>query len=217
MYNISSTCQIPSLSSIYNIYFPENYIGYFIEVGAYDGESFSNTSCLADNGWSGIYIEPVYNNYIACKERHKNNKVIVENLSIGSKEGEITIYCDRFLSTTDKNKASLFSEEIFKGSQFSESSCNQLRLDTLMKKYETPINLDLLVIDVEGSEFDVLKSFNINYWKPKMLIIELIDNHKDFAKFESLVKESQDIREYILNSNYIEIYKDNINTIFIKK
>lgn len=217
MYNISATCQIPNLSNIYDQYFPINYRGYFIEVGAYDGESFSNTSCLADIGWKGIYVEPVEEYYCLCKDRHKNNNIIVENLAIGTTENKIPIYCDRFFSTTDYAKAKLFSEKIFLGSSFVASECSQIRLDSLMNKYNVPIGFDLLVIDVEGSEYDVLDSFDIDYWQPKMMIIELIDEHQSFTPFESLINECQKIRKNILNSNYIEIYKDNINTIFIRK
>ena len=42
-------------------------------MGAFDGESYSNTSCLADLGWRGLYIEPVPTFAAGCRERHKQN------------------------------------------------------------------------------------------------------------------------------------------------
>ena len=47
MYNLSPTCQIPGLDKIYEEYFGDT-LGLFVEVGAFDGESVSNTSGLAD-------------------------------------------------------------------------------------------------------------------------------------------------------------------------
>lgn len=49
-YPLANTCQIPhfkSLSDIYTFVFGYKTSGLFVEVGAFDGESFSNTSCLA--------------------------------------------------------------------------------------------------------------------------------------------------------------------------
>ena len=53
MYTLSLTCQIPDLDKIYTKYFGEDTDRIFVEVGAFDGESVSNTSCLADAGWKG--------------------------------------------------------------------------------------------------------------------------------------------------------------------
>lgn len=55
-YPMAATCQIPffnSLSDLYTFVFGYRTDGLFVEVGAYDGESFSNTSGLADIGWKG--------------------------------------------------------------------------------------------------------------------------------------------------------------------
>jgi FkbM family methyltransferase len=34
------------------------FVGRFLDVGAHDGRTFSNTRCLAERGWSGVCIEP---------------------------------------------------------------------------------------------------------------------------------------------------------------
>jgi hypothetical protein len=76
-YPVSLTCQIPkfkSLSEIYGFAWGWKRDGVFVEVGAYDGESFSNTSCLADLGWRGHYVEPVPKFAAACRARHSGNR-----------------------------------------------------------------------------------------------------------------------------------------------
>jgi hypothetical protein len=56
MYTVAHNCQIENLPNIYKEYFGEEYIGFFIELGAYDGYNYSNTCGLADLGWQGIYV-----------------------------------------------------------------------------------------------------------------------------------------------------------------
>src|SRR5258706_14970608 len=52
-------CQIPILEGLYEQLFGQRADGCFVEVGAFDGETYGNTAGLADLGWTGLYIEPV--------------------------------------------------------------------------------------------------------------------------------------------------------------
>ena len=70
---LSQSCQLPLLLHFYKRYLPQT--GTFVEVGAFDGEAFSNTSCLADAGWTGNYIEPIPDYASKCAARHANNRV----------------------------------------------------------------------------------------------------------------------------------------------
>ena len=63
--------------------------GTFVEIGAYDGESFSNTSGLADIGWTGHYVEPIPAFAAACAARHSANPAVtVHTLCVGERDGE---------------------------------------------------------------------------------------------------------------------------------
>lgn len=92
-YPLANTCQVPflaSLSDVYTFVFAYKTDGLFLEVGAYDGESFSNTSGLADIGWSGHYFEPVPAYADAARERHAGNapRVHVHTLAVSDKDGD---------------------------------------------------------------------------------------------------------------------------------
>jgi FkbM family methyltransferase len=217
-YDVSKTCQIQNLSSIYQKYFGYPYNGFFIEVGAYDGESFSNTSCLADCGWKGIYVEPISKFYSQCLERHKNNDVLVVQCSIGSEEKESDIYVCEGLTTSNEKLVEMYSEiDWSKDYVFYKDKCNQIRLETLLQNQQVNPEFDLLVVDVEGNEESVFNSFDLEYWSPKMLIVELIDEHHSFQKYSDHIESNKNLRSKILSYNYIEVYKDEINTIFVKK
>lgn len=217
MYDTVETCQIEKLSEIYEQYFGYPSKGYFVEVGAYDGEFASNTSCLADHGWEGLYIEPIYDHYLRCMKRHDKNNVTIANVAIGLEEGEKTIYYGDTLTTLDEDQVNRYSEiDWARHIKFSETVCDQMRLDTLMEKIEVPKEFDVLVVDVEGKESEVFQTFDLSEWNPKMLIVELEDEHPSFQKYETLINDIKNLREYISDKGYVEIFKDHINTVFVR-
>lgn len=216
MYKLSKNCQIKDLDKIYEKYFGYPSKGYFVEVGAYDGDFVSNTSFLADIGWNGLYIEPIYEFYLKCLKRHGSNDVTVANVAIGLEEGEKVIFKGETLSTLNEDQVNRYKEiDWAKHITFSQDSCDQMRLDTLMSKLKVPNNFDILVVDVEGKEAEVFKTFDLDEWKPKMLIVELEDDHESFQNYPNLIKEIKELRNFIKSKRYVEIYKDHINTIFI--
>lgn len=217
MYNISKTCQVKNLNQIYTQYFGYPSTGYFVEVGAYDGEFVSNTSCLADHGWGGLYIEPIYAQYIKCVERHYHNtNIIVKNLSIGLTEGDVAIYDGGALSCLDKKQVDRYSKIPWSHHvNFKKVICKQTRLDSLMLEIGVPQFFDLLIVDTEGSESEVFKTFDFIEWKPKMIIVELQDEHPSFNGDPEFIDQIKSLRNDIISKGYSEIYKDYINTVFI--
>src|SRR3990167_6152803 len=79
IYKPHEDCQIPVLAEVYQQYFGQKTDGSFIEIGAYDGVSWSNTVFLAKLGWRGVYVEPIKELADKCKEYHKDNNVWVVN------------------------------------------------------------------------------------------------------------------------------------------
>lgn len=216
MYKVSEDCQVENLDKIYEKYFGYPSKGYFVEVGAYDGEFVSNTSFLADHGWNGLYIEPIHEFYEKCLKRHNDNDVIVANVAIGLEEGETKIYRGDTLTTLDKEQMNRYREiDWAQHISFHEDVCDQMRLDTLMERLEVPKNFDLLVVDVEGKESEIFQTFELNEWKPKMIIVELEDEHPTFQKYPDFVERVQQLRSYILDEGYTEIYKNQWNTVFV--
>lgn len=217
MYNVSKECQIENLNEIYKQYFGYPSKGYFVEVGAYDGEFVSNTSCLADHGWEGLYVEPIHEFYTKCLNRHDKNNVTVANVAIGLTEGEHKIYKGETLTTLNHDQVLRYAEiDWAKTINFIEDTCDMIRLDTLMEQLNVPKGFDILVVDVEGKESEIFQTFDLDIWKPKMMIVELEDEHPEFVKYESYVNEIKQLRSFIHTKQYSEIYRDKINTIFIR-
>jgi hypothetical protein len=86
-------------------------------------------------------------------------------------------------------------------------------LNQLLLNQRVPVEFDLLVIDVDYGEIEVLRRFNISFWHPKLVIIELHEDSKHPL--------SEEIRQfaypYFNEAGYEKIYHDNINSIFSRK
>ena len=60
--------------------------GVFVDVGAYDGVTFSNTLMLErDRDWTGVCIEPLPD---ICAELRKNRRCVCVEACIGNREEE---------------------------------------------------------------------------------------------------------------------------------
>ena len=215
-YKLSPTCQIPKLHMIYELYFGHKSDGCFVEVGAYDGEYSSNTSGLADIGWFGYYIEPVPEYFLRCKERHvKNKNIVVSQYAIGPKRGTVEINLGGPLSTISEDMKHNFysldwAKECFKEEK--KIFAEQITLEDYLTKQEIKPGFELLVVDVEGYEWNVLHPFNISKWKPKMVIIELHDQNDDYLLIR---EECNNIVRYFKENGYKVIYKDFTNTVYV--
>jgi len=216
-YRISNTCQVPKLDFLYEKYFGQTDNGIFVEVGAYDGDYVSNTSCLADLGWKGHYIEPVPKYYNKCINRHKQNRhTKVSNFAIGAYNGRIQINVSGPMSTIDKETEKVFKNLAWSKDHISNQyiDVDQITLDSYLATNDVERSFDLLVIDVEGYEWEVLKGLDIQLWNPKMVIIELHDQNPDYPH---LMEQCQHIVKYFEANAYRVIYKDFSNTIYTSK
>ena len=68
------------------------------------------------------------------------------------------------------------------------------------------------VLDVQKPSHS--DSFDLKKWQPKIIIVELVDDHPSFQEDKSFLKNNKQLRREILNAGYEEIYRDCINTIF---
>jgi len=212
-YIFDESCQIPKLSEIYETFFAQGN-GIVVEVGAFDGITYSNTSGLVTNGWSALLIEPVSESYQKCKLRYASfPKVEILNVAVGSKDGVLEIHLAGALSSGDQATHVEYSLSTWaaKHLKFTSEKVQQLTLDSILREFPKFKDIDVLVIDVEGYEEEVIDGFNLEESKPKMIIIELLDFHPNLISSRG---SHSRVRDRILRAGYAIVYKDFINTIF---
>lgn len=214
----SRTCQIPGLYEIVAERIEPSHRGFFVEVGAYDGERFSNTSWLADNGWRGVYVEPSPLFSRLCKLRHCLNNTTVMNVAAGESDSEGTLMQVGALSTMSTNTFEEYDRIPWARKQvkkhFQQQTTHIRTLDSILEEANCPVGFELLVVDVEGYEENVFRGFDLPRWQPQLVIVELCDIHPDFSGNAALTLSARRVRDSIQAAGYQEVYRDTINTIF---
>ena len=209
-YKMPDSCQIRNLAELYEKYFP-NSIGVFVDVGAHDGYTFSNTYGLAEEGWRGVCYEPMPLLFDKCTKLHftKQHKVLTINSCIGDTVGEIRLYTGSN-PTIDEETVRLSPwDDTYDKNEFIISRVTTL--DISLKQLTVSEQFEVLSIDVEGAELQVLAGFDIMKWLPKMVIVETHENHPDKRKSF----HSDAINAYFADKPYVKIQVDGLNTIWI--
>ena len=209
-------CQLPVLGGLYEIMFGERADGTFVEVGAYDGETYSNTSCLADLGWRGVYVEPVPSSCARCRQRHAANpRVSVIECAVGAADGTATLWQNGPCSTlSDAEHALNVREGVILEPEIQRIDVRMCRLDGVLADAGIAPGFDLLVVDVDGAEEAVFAGFDLMRWRPRFLLVELVEETPHFAGAPDLIAAARRVREHIAGAGYREIYRDFANTIF---
>jgi FkbM family methyltransferase len=132
--------------------------GVFVDVGAGDPISISNSYYFEQKGWKVVCIDPLPSYAALLRSRRK---CYVEQCAIKKFNGQTNLYFNRDanLATTipDKNKNSI--------------SVACFTLEHILNKHK--INkIDILSIDTEGTELEVFESMIWEQHKPKFIIIE---------------------------------------------
>ena len=218
-YTPSRSCQIPELADLYRLYLGERHEGLFVEVGAYDGISFSNSSCLADAGWSGILIEPIPAFAELCRERYRGNQRIeVVHCAAGAEHGEVEISVAGPFTTTNAEVMKSYGTIDWAKravSQASQIRVRQRTLDAILADStfkNRPI--DVLIVDVEGAEEAVFAGFSLSLKTPKMIIVELSHTHPDL---HAISADDAHLQRSIECAGYEVVYKDKINTVLLRR
>jgi FkbM family methyltransferase len=192
--------------------------GVFVEIGAFNGISWSNTYGLAKIGWSGLLIEPQKNKLDECKKNYAGFKdILFVESCVGSFTGLTKFWNggSGSLGTCKEEMIDIYESIESLSGRLKKDSFSEVSIDTLdniLTKSKISREIDVISIDAEGSELDILKGFNINKYKPKLVIIEM----HEMLKEEKLHIDNDLIDKYFFEASYKKIYKGEINTIFIR-
>lgn len=209
MYKVSDSCQVKDISTIYMNKFGYTTDGFFVEVGASDGYYASNVYGLIEAGWKGLCIEPNVKSFASLKERYKDNDNVTP-LCFGIGDGRnTTLYMAGALSTTSEEQFQKYKDLAWLPTTDGTMSIRMFPLYEVLETNKVNVGFEVLVIDTEGTEYDVLKTFGIEYWLPKMCIVEVHENHP-----LNLGRNIKEINLYFEQAGYNKIYSDEINNIY---
>jgi FkbM family methyltransferase len=191
--------------------------GVFFDVGAHDGATFNNTLYFAKkHHWKGVNIEPIKSVYdkLVTNRPHAINI----NCAVSNFDGTTDFICNTgytemlsgIKSNYDERHINRLQNELKQMGGTSEIiNVKTKRIETICDENNIT-HIHFLSIDVEGAEFDVIKSINFDKLFIDVIVFE--DNYKN---------KSDDIIEYLKLKNYkiikndTDIFMIHIKSIFL--
>jgi FkbM family methyltransferase len=146
-------------------------VGRFLDIGAFDGETFSNTRELAKMGWSGILYEPSPGPFQKLYDLYKDNKnIVVVNEAISKQRGNIVFYdsAGDAISTTSRAHKALWENGTV--GKYKEITVSSVTAGDVLSKFGSVY--DFVNIDTEGTNFDMLIDFIAAGLRFEVLCIE---------------------------------------------
>jgi FkbM family methyltransferase len=166
---------------------------FFVDVGAYDGITLSNTYHFSKTGWDGLCVEPVSENYDKLLSTHKDSGIKCIRTAVSMTEGEVLISIQGTGSAISDSENSN-TEKVMSA-----------KLSTILDSNNIE-NIDLLSIDAEERDFEVLQSIDLNKFSPKLIVIE----------YNSITSEKTKMIEYLNDFGY-SLWHDNVQDLFFRK
>jgi FkbM family methyltransferase len=168
--------------------------GFFIELGANDGITQSNTLYFERfRNWTGILVEPTPHNFLKClSNRNSDTKVFCNAcVSFGYIDKYVEIIYSNLMSIPvglesdipDPNAHAELGIKYLKENEVKfKFGAHAKTLNSIMKESNSPRVIDLLSLDVEGAELEVLKGVAFDQYSFRFMIIETrnIDKIKSF-------------------------------------
>ena len=179
--------------------------GFYVDAGCYHPLHLSNTYLLYKRSWNGINID-ISEFSIKLFNYLRPNDVNI-NSAVSNTEKEISFYYQKKLSQLSTIKKEISNERM--QGNIKEKKIKSLKLNSILNQSKFKNRqIDFLNIDVEGADFEVLKSLDFTIYEPKIICIEIMEKNI----FES------EIYNFLKDLNYKKIWssKSSFNHIFLK-
>lgn len=188
--------------------------GFFIEVGANDGYSQSNTYYLEKLlGWRGILVEGIPSLYEKCKRTRSNSSVY--NYALVSNEFQDSVVKMHYANLMSVVEGSLKNKETqrkqierglknHKNKKTYTVEVPAATLESILDKFVSLPQIDFLSLDVEGYELQVLSGMNIQKYQPRYILVEA----RFFDEVNSLLQPYYSLVEKLSYHDYLYQLKD---------
>jgi FkbM family methyltransferase len=182
---------------LFVLYFASN--GSFIEIGASDGVTDNNTYLLENLGWQGICFEPNKNYSIELNKRNCR----IDNRAVYTESG-LTVsfsidYIPTFSGIIKPDKQKLTTQKVV---EVETISLNDVFKFLNCKK------VTYLSLDTEGTELEILSTFNFNKYKIQLITVEHNGNLQKAIRIHQLLRKNGYIRvfKYISGPDFFYVY-----------
>lgn len=169
--------------------------GFFLDVGCADADLISNTALLEQHGWRGIAIDPFPRNFSASTRP----RTVVERALVSSEAGREVAFA---VCKSDPDLSGVASalgchRARVLGGDHELVTLTTQTLGDILKKHEAPRFIEYMNLDVEGGEYDVLRTFPFDEYAFGYISVE--HNYE--------LEKKKLVHELLVRHGY-ELYKD---------
>jgi FkbM family methyltransferase len=170
---------------VYENYFQNKTDGYFVDIGAHDGTTFSNSRFFEELGWTGVCVEP---NPIIFEQLQSVRSCKCMKKAVSDKTGHAQFFqiiegadmlsglVEEFSQNGIKNIYNNL-EDIGEGFDY---------IDVELELFENivdQIEIDFLSVDTEGNELKILQTIDFDKYKIKVITVENNEYDNRFVDF----------------------------------
>ena len=177
-------------------FFKKKKYGVYIDIGCHQPFLNNNTYRLYKRGWTGINIDLDFNSIDLFNFFRKKDFNINTAISDKNEETDLYFFHNRSAINTLSKESGVKAKEIRK---IKTHTLNDIIENSPFKDKK----INYLSIDVEGHEISVINGFDLNKYKPELVIIEFIDTKiKEFYlnQIDNII--SSDIYNFMIKHDY---------------
>ena len=150
-------------------YFKDAPTGRFLDIGAYDGRTFSNVLALAERGWSGVLVEPSPHTFPALLSNYPDESRFTHvNALVGSGPNEIVPFhlSQDAVSSIDPVHRDKWESVV----KFRTVLMPQVSVKALLSA--VGIEFDFVSVDTESTSAVIAEKMLICGCRPQLICIE---------------------------------------------
>jgi FkbM family methyltransferase len=146
-------------------------LGFYVDVGAHHPKRFSNTYRLYCKGWSGLNIDANPGSMTLFRQVRPRDLNIEAAVSSAARELTYYRFNEPALNTFSKSLAKERVNEIC--SIIEQISIRTVPLWQLLDRHlPAGTSIDLMTVDVEGLDYEVLRSNDWGRYSPRYILVE---------------------------------------------
>jgi hypothetical protein len=189
--------------------------GFYVDIGCGHPIKNNNTYLLSKKNWFGVNIDLDRDNIDLFNIYRPSDLNITTAISDEVGEVDLFFYHSKSaINTINKQTADYQKAKI---SIIKKIKTNTLNSVLNNSKYSN-LQIDLLSIDIEGSEFLALKNFDFNKYNPKVIVVEYLDLSLPALEIKNLNINSainSEIYKLIVSKNYTLVNMLHSDLVFV--
>ena len=204
------TEQQTALPKFTNKFFPKNFKGIYVDVGAGYPEFYSNSLHYRNNGWKVIAIEPQPS---MCKEYRDRGYPILQYACSNKDSGEVDFEICDYAGGLGASAFRVLDEASRVQYTITPIKVEAYTLTKILTDNHPEItHIDILDVDVEYSELQVLQGLDFEKYNPSLLSIENLPYDDLFHN-----PYQKEVREFCESKGYKLVQTIEYNEYWIKK